>query len=309
MKLRVGTRGSALSLAQTEEALRLLRASHPDLEVEVRVYRTHGDQDVKTPLYLMPMKGVFEKAIDEALLRGEIDVAVHSMKDCPTDLPEGIAIAAVPPRRSPHDVLISRREEGLAELPEGARVGTSSPRRVAFLRHLRRDLRIEPIRGNVDTRLRKLSGMGYDALVLAEAGLQRLSAKPRYQVLAKDEFVPACGQGALAVVCRSDDHGIRRLLASIDHAPSRFEVEAERAVLKHLRAGCRTPLGINFEYGAGSALGRLMMVSPDYRGRVLAKVRVEASSPERAAMELVRAFEGLGGMKLFEAWKGLEGAP
>jgi hydroxymethylbilane synthase len=310
MKMRVGTRGSELSLAQTREALQLLKEAHPDLEAEVIVYRTHGDQDVKTPLYLMPMKGVFERAIDEALLRGEIDAAVHSMKDCPTDLAEELYIAAVPPRRSPLDAFVSKDGGRIEELRAGSRVGTSSPRRMAFLRFIRRDLSVEPIRGNVDTRVRKLMEGSYDGVVLAEAGLLRLGLKVDYQVLPKDLFVPACGQGALAVVCRREDERLRRLLAAIDDASSRFEVEAERAVLRRLQAGCRTPVGVNFEAKDGRYIGRLMMVSPDYAKRVLVAKEVEGAAPEAAAGELVKAFEAEGGMRIFEAWRRLEaGAP
>jgi hydroxymethylbilane synthase len=306
MKMRVGTRGSELSLAQTREALQLLKEAHPDLEAEVIVYRTHGDQDVKTPLYLMPMKGVFERAIDEALLRGEIDAAVHSMKDCPTDLAEELYIAAVPPRRSPLDAFVSKDGRRIEELRAGSMVGTSSPRRMAFLRFIRRDLSVEPIRGNVDTRVRKLMEGSYDGVVLAEAGLLRLGLKVDYQVLPKDLFVPACGQGALAVVCRREDERLRRLLAAIDDASSRFEVEAERAVLRRLQAGCRTPVGVNFEAKDGRYIGRLMMVSPDYAKRVLVAKEVEGATPEAAAGELVKAFEAEGGMRIFEAWRRLE---
>jgi hydroxymethylbilane synthase len=306
MKMRVGTRGSELSLAQTREALQLLKEAHPDLEAEVIVYRTHGDQDVKTPLYLMPMKGVFERAIDEALLRGEIDAAVHSMKDCPTDLAEELYIAAVPPRRSPLDAFVSRDGRRIEELRAGSRVGTSSPRRMAFLRFIRRDLSVEPLRGNVDTRVRKLMEGSYDGVVLAEAGLLRLGLKVDYQVLPKDLFVPACGQGALAVVCRREDERLRRLLAAIDDASSRFEVEAERAVLRRLQAGCRTPVGVNFEAKDGRYIGRLMMVSPDYAKRVLVAKEVEGGTPEAAAGELVKAFEAEGGMRIFAAWRRLE---
>ncbi|PNV77188.1 MAG: hydroxymethylbilane synthase, partial [Thermoproteota archaeon] len=188
MKYRVGTRGSKLALAQTEEVLNLLKKEIPGAEFEIVVMRTRGDVDLKT-LYMIESKGIFEREINSAVERGEIDFAVHSMKDLPTSIE--LAIAAVPPRRSPYDVIVTRDGSGIAELPRGARVGTSSMRRISHLKYLRPDLEVVPIRGNVDTRLRKLENL--DAIVVAEAALERLNLNVKGERI--EEMTPAAGQG------------------------------------------------------------------------------------------------------------------
>jgi len=239
---RVCTRGSKLARAQTELVAGLLRAAHPGLEVETVVISTAGDKDQVSSLSSGEGVGWFTSALQEALLRGDADFAVHSYKDLPTKQPEGLVVAAVPAREDPRDALVSRGDVALADLRERAVVGTSSARREAQLRVVRPDVHIRPIRGNVDTRLAKLDAGDYDAIVLAFAGLKRLGLAGRASyVLSFDEMLPAPAQGALALECRAPDSATRALLAAVDDPESRTAVEAERAFLAALEAGCSVP--------------------------------------------------------------------
>jgi hydroxymethylbilane synthase len=212
--------------------------------VELVEIATHGDLDRARPVEEIGTRGVFTKAIQRALLAGEIDLAVHSLKDLPTEVVEGLMLIAVPPRENPADVLVSNLAASLDELPNAARIGTGSLRRQAQLRHVRRDLRIEDIRGNVDTRLQKLDDGQFDAIVLAEAGLRRLGLTGRArQVLPFEVMLPAVGQGALAIECRSNDVATQTKVAALDDPATHTAVLAERALLARLRGGCMAPVG------------------------------------------------------------------
>lgn len=242
--IRIGTRASRLAMAQTESVLVALRAIAPDIEIEVVPIRTEGDRIQHT----IPEgwgKGVFVREIERALLEHRIDLAVHSLKDVPARIPEGLTILATPPRADPRDVLISPGGGSLWSLPVGARIGTSSLRRSAFLRAARPDLEFVAIRGNVDTRLSKLGdrSLGYDALVLAAAGLERLDVHdvPR-AYLDPDVLLPAPGQGAIVIEGRSGDHAAQDLVEPIGDPDTAAAVEAERAFLLTLEAGCRLPV-------------------------------------------------------------------
>ena len=241
MKVRIGTRGSRLALVQAEAVAGGLRAR--GARVEIVSIRTSGDQLATVPLADFGGKALFIKEVEDALLAGHVDVAVHSLKDMPAVLPPGLTLAAFPRREDPADVLVTRDGRGLDDLPSGARVGTSSLRRRVLLTRLRPDLRDEPIRGNVDTRLRKLAEGQYDALVLARAGLVRLGIEPRGMVrLPVDTFLPAAGQGILGVEARAGEGRLLELLATLDHTETRIQAEAERAFLHRLGAGCHTPV-------------------------------------------------------------------
>ncbi len=243
-QIRLGTRGSALARWQTAYVADLLRASWPGLACQIEVIHTQGDRVLDVPLPKIGGKGVFTAELEAALRRRDIDLAVHSLKDLPIEQPAGLTIAAVPPRAGAADVLISRAGYTLETLPPAATVGTSSRRRAAQLRALRPDLRILDVRGNVDTRLRKALDPGgpYDALVLAQAGLERLGyADAVTQVLPLDVIMPAPGQGALAVQAR-DEADLVALLAPLDHRPTRLAVTAERAFLAGLGGGCALPI-------------------------------------------------------------------
>ena len=240
--IRVGTRASKLARWQADwTAARLRELGHT---VEIVELMTAGDVEQSGPVADIGAPGVFTKEIQRAVLAGEADVAVHSLKDLPTDEVAGLALSAVPPRESPADVLLARNANSLDTLPVSARVGTGSLRRQAQLRHARPDLRVESIRGNVDTRVRKLDEGQFDAIVLAEAGLKRLGLLGRIsQVLPFDVMLPAVGQGALGIECRCEDAATLAALASLDDANSHAAVRAERALLAHLRGGCLAPIG------------------------------------------------------------------
>ncbi len=240
-RFRIGTRRSPLAMVQAEWVQDRIREHHRRAAVEIVPIRTSGDRFQNVPIEQIGAKGVFIKEIEEALLRGDIDVAVHSLKDLPTELPEGLAIAAVPEREDPADVLVSRAAESLDALPAGARVGTGSLRRRAQLLHRRPDLAVVSIRGNVGTRIAKLDRGEVDALVLALAGLKRLGrAHEATQVLPPGTCMSAVAQGALGLETRAGE--VARL-AFLDHEPSALEVAAERAFLGRLEGGCQLPVG------------------------------------------------------------------
>lgn len=243
-KLTIGSRGSKLALWQANWVrARLLAAGH---RAEIAAIRTSGDRMPRAALTSSGIKGLFIKEIEEALAAGAIDLAVHSLKDLPVDQPEGLLIGAVPLRADARDALISQSGQRLAELPRGARVGTSSLRRASQLRALRRDLAVEPVRGNVDTRLRKLERGDYDALVLAAAGLERLGLAGRVtERLAVEDMCPAAGQGALAIEIRRGDKSAAEAVGPLDDAPTRAAVRAERALLRALGGGCDVPIAAN----------------------------------------------------------------
>jgi len=241
MNLRIGTRGSQLALTQSGWVAERLRAAHPGLTTELVVIKTSGDRIVDRPLYQVGGKGLFVKEIEEALLAKEIDCAVHSLKDMPAELPADLTIAAVPEREDPRDVLLTRDGSTLETLPTAARLGTSSLRRTSLVRTLRPDLLTTSLRGNVDTRLRRLREGDTDAILLASAGLRRLGIAYAHTVpLDPRLFVPAIGQGALALESRRDE--VEPLLQAIEHRPSRLAVEAERAFLRAVGGSCVTPL-------------------------------------------------------------------
>ncbi len=241
--LILGTRGSRLALCQANYIKALLERAHT-VEVRLETIRTTGDKITDVPLAVAGgTKELFTKEIEEALLERRIDLAVHSLKDLPVELPDGLTIGAIPVREDARDALISRHGQPLAALPPGARVGTSSLRRQLQLRLLRKDLVIEPLRGNLDTRLRKLDEGQYDAIVVAMAGLKRMGWADRAtQVLSADEMIPAIGQGALAIEVRADDTELQGSLESLRDPETESCVQAERAFLRRLGGGCQVPL-------------------------------------------------------------------
>lgn len=249
MNLRIGSRGSQLALWQANHVAHLLRAQGH--EVEIEIIKTTGDRLQGVTFAQVASesgttKGMFTKEIEEALAEGKVDLAVHSLKDLPTELPELFALAATPPRVDPRDVLVSVRYASLAELPHGARVGTSSQRRRAQLKALRPDIQAEEFRGNVDTRLRKLSEGQVDAILLAAAGLDRLGRTDWIRErLNPADFCPAAGQGSLGIETRRDDAATVAALAFLDHPDTRYAVTAERAALAALGGGCQVPIGIH----------------------------------------------------------------
>lgn len=304
-RIVLGTRASALARWQTGHVAGLLAGAWADLEVVTETITTRGDQVVDTPLPLIGGKGVFTAELEDALRDGRIDFAVHSLKDLPTDTPEGLTIGAVPARADARDALVSRDGYTLATLPMGSAVGTSSLRRAAQLRYQRPDLRLIDIRGNVDTRLRKAftAGSEYDAILLAVAGLERLGRSDAItQVLALDVMLPAPGQGALAVQSR-DEAEAKALLAPLNHALTEAAVTAERAFLAGLGGGCSLPIAA---YGVveGDRLnlrGRVTAADGSRQIDVALDGLADAATARELGAELARDALGKGVAKLLES--------
>ncbi len=241
--IKIGTRGSKLALWQANWVKSVLEKKFPSTPIELIIIKTQGDKILDVPLAKVGGKGLFVKEIEQALLTRRIDIAVHSMKDMPVDIPEGLCIGAIPERENPVDVFISRNGAGFNELAAGSVIGTSSLRRGAQLRHARPDIVIQPIRGNLDTRLKKLESENFDALVLAAAGVKRLNLDHKStENLDPGIMLPAIGQGALCIELRKDDSTVGPLVTSLDHASTRAVVAGERAFLKRLEGGCQVPI-------------------------------------------------------------------
>jgi hydroxymethylbilane synthase len=298
-QLRIGTRGSALALWQAEWVKAQLLAAHEELAVELLVIKTTGDKILDVPLAKVGGKGLFVKEIEEALLDGKADLAVHSVKDMPAELPEGLHLAVMPPREDPRDALISRNGAGLEALPHGARVGTSSLRRAAQLLHLRPDLRIETLRGNVDTRLRKLESEGFDAIVLAAAGLKRMELNHVVsEYLEPERMLPAVGQGALGIETRTGDAFTNEVVASLAHPQTMTIVRAERAFLKRLEGGCQVPIGAHATM-EGETLILTGMVADLEGVRLIRKeLRGDAQQPEVVGERLAEVILESGGAEI-----------
>ncbi len=293
MKLVVGSRGSPLALAQVAIIRGLLERAHAGVQIETKIIKTSGDQFTNLSLAAGGGKGLFTKEIEEQLRRGEIDVAVHSMKDLPTELPDGLTVGAVPAREDARDVLIAKQSGSLAALPAGARVATSSIRRRAQLLAQRPDLQVEEIRGNIETRLRKLAESAtLDALILAAAGLRRLGLwRGDFRLLEIEEMIPAVGQGAIACEVREQDFATQELLAPVNDADTMTCTAAERAFLQAMGGGCQVPYAAHAQV-EGTELRLVAAVfSPD--GEDVRKVadRARKSEPEelgrRAASQIL----------------------
>ncbi len=241
--IKIGTRGSALALVQSNWVAAQISGRYPGCQVELVIIKTTGDKIHDVPLAQIGGKGLFIKEIEEALFRGQVDLAVHSLKDMPAEVPDGLMLGAVPPREDCRDAFISSRYKTLAEIPLGGRVGTGSLRRRVQLLHRRPDLEVVPLRGNVDTRLKKMEALGLDALILAAAGLNRLGLGHLYQCCVPEtDMLPAVSQGALGLEIRTADHALRELVAFLDDRPTRLAVTAERAFLARLEGGCVVPV-------------------------------------------------------------------
>ena len=295
--VRIGTRGSKLALAQTGTVAEMLRQANPGLEVETTIISTAGDRDQSSPLSAGEGIGWFTSALQEALLGGSVDLAVHSYKDLPTKRPDGLIIAAIPLREDPRDALVTRRKTSLRGMASGLVIGTSSARRSAQLRATRPDLELRQIRGNVDTRLAKLDAGEYDAIVLAFAGLKRLGLDGRVsQVLGFEEMLPAPAQGALAVECRADDAQTRRFIATIDDPSLRQAVTAERTFLATLEAGCSFPAAAYAEHFGSTLKLNALVAAADgrvFRSKMAGQAETAAGLGRALAEELI----GLAGLK------------
>ncbi len=243
MLIRIGTRGSKLALTQSEWIRNKVQERYPHVRVELTIIKTTGDKIQDAPLSKVGGKGLFVKEIEDALLENRVDLAVHSMKDVPAELPDGLMLAAFPEREDPRDALISTGDATIDQMPWKAKLGTSSLRRAAQILRIRPDLNISPLRGNVDTRLGKLKGGELDCIILATAGLRRMGLEDRIsQIIPTNKIMPAIGQGALGLETRSDDVETIGVIDFLNHDPTRIAVAAERAFLKELEGGCQVPI-------------------------------------------------------------------
>jgi hydroxymethylbilane synthase len=302
--LTIGSRGSQLALWQA----RWIQARIESFGIasQIEIIHTTGDKITDVALSKVGTKGLFTKEIEEALLSGAIDLAVHSLKDMPTELPAGLTLSAIPEREDPRDAMIG---VPLAKLGKGARVGTSSLRRAAQLRAIRPDLQIENIRGNLDTRLRKLDEGQYDAIVLAAAGLRRLGWSERItEVLDPDVMCPAVGQGALAVETRQDGGEAQQVAARLDHSSTRIAVTAERGVLAALGGGCQVPIGAHATIHDDRIALRAIIVSPDGTEVIRQERRGAAEDALRIGQALGEELLAAGGARILEAVYGAESA-
>jgi hydroxymethylbilane synthase len=305
IKLRLGTRGSLLARVQSQLVADELERAHPGLRVELIIFRTTGDRVQDRPLHAEGGKGLFTRELEEALLAGRIDLAVHSFKDVPVTMPlvdqSGLAIAAVPRREDPRDVLISLEGRTLADLPQGARVGTGSLRRRSMLLSIRPDLVVELIRGNIDTRLRKLRDGQFDAIVLAMAGVRRAGLFDASQMVALeiDQMLPSAGQGALALQCRRGDRRTRTLLEALNDPDTAQCVQAERAIVQMFNGDCHSPIGVYATISNEQLTVRAAIGARDGNPPVVsAEAQASTGASERALRHLFRVLCHQGAQEL-----------
>lgn len=293
-KVIIGSRGSALALWQTNYVASLL-GERFGVETEIVKIKTTGDKILDSALSAIGSKGLFVKEIEIALQKGEIDMAVHSAKDVPTEIPEGLVIAAFLEREDPRDALISRNGNYLTNLPSNSVVATSSLRRRAQLLHFRSDLRLTDVRGNVDTRLRKMNEGQFDAIILAKAGLKRLGRESDItEVISTDHLLPAVGQGSIAIECRGDDGVIRQMVESLAHFNTMAAVRAERALMRALEGGCQVPIGALGKVVDGKLRLEALVASVDGREYVRDTFEGGVDEPEEVGIELAQKLLGQG---------------
>ena len=298
-RLVIGTRGSKLAMWQANHIAARLTAEHKEIEVILQHIVTTGDKILDVPLAKIGGKGLFTKELENAMLAGDIDLAVHSLKDMPTELPEGLTLAAITERMDPEDAFISPKYKTIDGLPQGAKIGTSSLRRKAQLLHYRPDLVAVDLRGNIDTRLKKLEQENLDGILLAVAGLKRLGWDGQItQIVPMNICLPAVGQGALAIEARENDSEVLPLLACLEHPPTRAAVTAERAFLREVEGGCQIPIGVYGSVQEGGLSVEAIIASPD--GKSVIRDKIEGS-PEGAALlgvTLARRMLDAGGRQL-----------
>lgn len=301
-KIIIGTRGSKLALWQTEFVKKKLSEKFPDLEFEIKIIKTKGDKILDSPLSKIGDKGIFTREIEIELLNGEIDLAVHSLKDLPTKLPDGLIIGAVTEREDVRDVLISKDNLKLSELPIGATIATGSLRRKAQLLHFRGDFKFVDLRGNIDTRFRKFDESNWDGMVLAFAGVSRMNYLGRVsEIISTDVILPAVGQGAIAVEIRERDEKIFEIVRKINHSETELATKAERALLKYLEGGCQIPIGAFASLKDGKIKLSAMISNLD--GTFLVRDSIEkeiGNNVEEVGFELAQRLLEQGGAKILD---------
>ena len=286
---KIGTRGSKLALVQSRWVKEEIEARHPDVRVELVIIKTKGDKIINSPLSKVGGKGLFVKEIEDALLNGKVDLAVHSIKDVPAELPEGLCLPVFPPREDPRDAFVSKDYIRLDDLPSGASVGTGSLRRSSQILSLRPDLNVVSIRGNVDTRIRKMESGDTQAIILASAGLNRLELSSKIcELFSPDKFIPAIGQGALGLEIRKDDEKTLDLLRFLNHKPTEIAVRAERAFLKTLEGGCQVPIGGHAHLEGDFIILEGMVAELDGSRIIKDGIKRSGSRPEEAGMALAQ---------------------
>ncbi len=300
--LRIATRKSQLALWQAEYVSKMLKHHHPELEIELIKMTTQGDKILDTPLAKVGGKGLFVKELELGMLEGEADIAVHSMKDVPVDLPNGLHLPIICPREDPRDAFVSNDHETFYNLPEGARVGTSSLRRQCQLKAARPDLEILDLRGNVNTRLAKLDAGDYDAIILAAAGLMRLGMEERItERLSPEISLPAIGQGAVGIECRSDDARINNLIQPLNDRETAFRVAAERAMNAGLNGGCQVPIAGFAELSHDALLLRGLVGEPDGSNIIRAEIAGPVENAQEMGQVLAEDLLARGAGKILES--------
>jgi hydroxymethylbilane synthase len=304
--IKIGTRGSKLALWQANWVKSVLEKKYPSTPVELIIIKTQGDKILDVPLAKVGGKGLFVKEIEQKLLARQIDIAVHSMKDMPADIPQGLCIGAIPERENPMDVFISRNGAGFSDLPAGSVIGTSSLRRGAQLRHARPDIVIRSIRGNLDTRLKKLESENFDALVLAAAGVKRLKLEHKItEYLDPGLMLPAIGQGALCIETRKDDAIVGPLVASLDHASTRSVVAGERAFLNRLEGGCQVPIAGHGRISENQFALTGLVAEIDGTRIIKGQKSGPLDSPETIGIDLAEELLARGADKILEKLKSM----
>ena len=302
MNYKLGTRGSKLSLAQTNWVLEELKKTDSSLNFEIEKITTKGDTDTR-PLFTMEQKGIFEKEIDRAVAEKHVDFAVHSMKDVPSTLDPSLTIACVPKRESVNDVLITNNGYSLDSVPSDFVIGSSSLRRAVQISRKRPDLTVKPLRGNIETRINKVTQNQIDGIVLAKAGISRLNVDTKHTVLSKDEFLPSPGQGALAIVCRSDDEETIQMLKKIEDSNSRTEVDAERSLSEHIDSGCRFPVGAYATIKSNSLILKVGVYSMDGKKSILIEESGHIDNPFELGQKIGNELKSQGVSEIASNWR------
>ncbi len=302
MNYKLGTRGSRLSLSQTNWVLDELKKTNSSLSFEIEKITTQGDIDTR-PLFTMEQKGIFEKEIDRAVSEKRVDFAVHSMKDVPSTLDSSLTIACVPKRESVNDVLITNDGFTLDSIPSGSTIGSSSLRRAVQISRKRPDLNVKPIRGNIETRINKVTEKKIDGIVLAKAGISRLRVEVKHSILSKDEFLPSPGQGALAIICRSDDSKTIEMLKKIEDKNSRIEIEAERSLSEHIDSGCRFPVGAYASVKSDSLILKVGVYSMDGKKSILIEENGTIDNPSELGKKIGNKLKSQGVSEIASNWR------
>ena len=303
-KIIIGTRGSKLALWQANHIASAIQKKHCDVVVVIQVIQTTGDRMQNMPLSQIGGKGLFTKEIEEEMLKGNVHLAVHSLKDVPTALPEGLEIPVITTREHPGDAFISPKYDSIDQLPIGAKVGTSSLRRAAQILHYRPDLEIVPLRGNVDTRLRKVDSGEMDAIILAVAGLHRLGWDFRIdQILPQEICLPAVGQGALALEVRSDDLETKKYIEFLNDPETGDAVTAERSFLRHLEGNCQVPFGVYGDISGGMLSLEGTILSVDGKISIREKLSGYRHEAEKLGIELAEKLASQGGQEIIESFR------